>query len=101
MTPERGYLICPLLAALAGEGKKAQSCGTNKSGAEPRAIFFKFPNAQPSLRGGDTKHRLAFFGGLAGVVGATLHRQHDHLGADADARVEIGDVLVGEADATG
>ncbi|GCC46022.1 hypothetical protein chiPu_0030038, partial [Chiloscyllium punctatum] len=34
--------------------------------------------------------------------GATVgHRQHDHLGADADPRIEVGDVLIGEAQATG
>src|SRR5258707_186596 len=36
---------------------------------------------------------------FAGVVGTAVHRQHDHLGADVDAGIEIGDVFVGEADA--
>src|SRR6266436_7702299 len=35
------------------------------------------------------------------IVGAAVHRQHDHLGADLDPRIEIGDVLIGETDATG
>src|SRR3984893_14654003 len=34
--------------------------------------------------------------------GAALgHRQHDHLGADVDAGVEVGDVVIGQADAAG
>jgi len=35
------------------------------------------------------------------TVGAAVHRQHDHLGAAVDSRIEIGDVFVGKADATG
>jgi hypothetical protein len=36
----------------------------------------------------------------AAEIGATIrHRQHDHLGADADPRIEIRDVFVGEAEA--
>ena len=39
---------------------------------------------------------------LAGrILGAAIHRQHDHLGADVDARIEVGDILVGQADAAG
>src|SRR6266851_7958396 len=37
--------------------------------------------------------------GAAGAVGVTLDGQHDHLGADIDAAVEIDDVLVDHADA--
>ena len=37
--------------------------------------------------------------GAAEIGAAIRHRQHDHLGADADPRIEIADVLVGEAEA--
>ena len=37
--------------------------------------------------------------GAAEIGAAIRHRQHDHLGADADPRIEIRDVLVGEAEA--
>jgi hypothetical protein len=32
-------------------------------------------------------------------IGAAFLRQHDHLGADIDAGIEVGDVFIGEADA--
>ena len=35
------------------------------------------------------------------TVGAVIHRQHDNFGTDADPRIEIGDVFIGEADAAG
>src|SRR5882724_13054766 len=35
------------------------------------------------------------------VLGAAVHRQYDHLGANADPRIQISDILVGEADAAG
>jgi len=35
------------------------------------------------------------------TVGAAVHRQHDHLGADVDPRIENRDVFIGKADATG
>src|SRR5262245_11663287 len=35
------------------------------------------------------------------VVGAAVHRQHDHLGADVNARVQIHHVLVGQTQAAG
>src|SRR5258705_6602464 len=35
------------------------------------------------------------------IVGAAVYRQHDHLGADVDAGIEVCDVFIGEADATG
>src|SRR5687768_6404705 len=34
------------------------------------------------------------------IVGAAVHRQHDHLGADIDPRIEVGDVFIGQAQAT-
>src|SRR5437867_2964193 len=39
--------------------------------------------------------------GAAEIGAAIRHRQHDHLGADADPRIEIADVFVGEAEAAG
>jgi len=33
-------------------------------------------------------------------VGAAVHRLHDYLGTDVDPRIEIGNICVGEADAT-
>src|SRR5260370_20777883 len=35
------------------------------------------------------------------ILGAAVHRQHDHLGADLDSRIEIGDLRIVETDATG
>src|SRR3954470_10603663 len=32
-------------------------------------------------------------------IGAAFLRQHDHLGADTDAGIEVSDVFIGEADA--
>ena len=37
----------------------------------------------------------------AWLLRAAVHRQHDHLGADIDPRIEIGDVFIGETDAPG
>src|ERR1700726_2711552 len=37
----------------------------------------------------------------ARIVGAAVHRQYDHLGADIDAGIKVGDVIIGQADATG
>src|SRR4051794_31165985 len=33
------------------------------------------------------------------IVGAAVHGQYDHLGADADPRIEIADVFIGETQA--
>src|SRR5260370_37115385 len=35
------------------------------------------------------------------IVGAAVHRQYDHLGADVAAGIEVCAVFIGEADATG
>src|ERR1044072_9408694 len=39
--------------------------------------------------------------GAAEIGAAMRHRQHDRLGSDVDPRIEIADVLVGEAEAAG
>ena len=34
-------------------------------------------------------------------IGAAVHRQHDHLGADLNAGIEVDDVFIGQAQAAG
>jgi hypothetical protein len=52
-------------------------------------------------------HSMSLAGGLRAnplavrIVGAVVHRQRHYLGTDVDPRIEIGNVFVGEADATG
>ena len=36
---------------------------------------------------------------LGSEIGAAVHRQHNHLGAEADTRIQVRDIFVGEADA--
>src|SRR4051812_26459114 len=44
---------------------------------------------------------LGLADGGAEIGAAIRHRLHDHLGADVDPRVEVGNVFIGEAQAAG
>ena len=68
----------------------------NKNGAEQAPFFIHFSFNVALWRGVGELAPLA-----VRIVGAAVHRQHDYLGTDVDPRIEIGNVFVGEADATG
>src|SRR6185437_15120241 len=67
--------------------------------SQPGELIHKGPGNTGAFPGSYEKLMSADRGGEIGA--AFGHRQHDHPGADVDAGIEIGDVLIGEADAAG